>query len=321
MTEPQDDDDWASDLDEPPDPDSLPVDLDDGDHYAEDDRPPPAPPHTPPPNVTSLFPPTPPTPRTADPRYKKSIPAALTAATVAASVLGSCGMLALRSAGRPHVAEEPSAPATEISVVAAPTTTGAPDFGPDQPIPYTATPHGCSGGATTPISVGATDLTRPWVCVLGGNLGQYLDLDLGRTMVVTTVCITAGWVGQDASGVDQWPLHRVPTIVQWSLDDNPPIGQNTGNAPGPACKHIPGRGLLASHIILLVQETSRPPAEPPASATPGPDDGLTDSILDPRVPTSEAPALPAISGDNKPSDPVDNTMAVSSVQLSGYSPT
>ena len=173
--------------------------------------------------------------------------------------------------------------------------------------------------------MGATDLTRPWVCVLGGNLGQYLDLDLGRTVVITTVCITPGWVGEDASGVDQWPLHRVPTVVQWNVDENAPIMQSTGAAHGPACKRIPGRGLLASHVILLIQQTSRPAADTP-SPTSGPDDGLLSGILDPAPssspPSPEAsPALPGLSGDTPPSESVDNTFAVSSVQLCGSFPT
>ena len=66
-------------------------------------------------------------------------------------------------------------------------------------------------------------------------------LNLGRSMVVTAVSITPGWVGADASGADQWHQHRVLTRVQWSFNDTPPtvVPQETGSVHGEATKPMP----------------------------------------------------------------------------------
>ena len=78
------------------------------------------------------------------------------------------------------------------------TTTSAPAAGnQDSTIPYTATSVGCLPGSTAAQSVAGPNSTQAWVCVTGGNIGQYLVLNLGRSMVITAVSITPGWVGAD----------------------------------------------------------------------------------------------------------------------------
>ncbi|WP_045373208.1 hypothetical protein [Mycobacterium kyorinense] len=93
-------------------------------------------------------------------------------------------------------------------------------------------------------------------------------------------------------------------------------------------KHGDEQGVLASQITVLVQETSRAPADVATSSAPAPPpDGLFGEVFGP-PPTSLAPApstaadpvLPGLPGEQSHSDPADNTFAVSSIQVFGHSP-
>ncbi|PJE16049.1 hypothetical protein [Mycobacterium sp.] len=266
------------------------------------------------------------------PRYNKKIATGFAAATVVATLLVSGALLAMRS--DPHTNEpfHGAQPTTRLSVVAAPSsTTPAPD-NQDSVIPYTATSVGCLPGSTAAQSVAGPDSTQAWVCVTGGNVGQYLVLNLGRSMLITAVSITPGWVGADASGTDQWHQHRVLTRVQWSFNDSPPtvVPHETASAHGEATKPMPARGVLASRIIMLVQETGRAPADttPTSTAVPGHGGGgLLGEVLgppaapaDPAPTTSSSPALPGLPPDSSHTDPADNTFAVSSIKIFGHPP-
>ncbi|GAB4685172.1 hypothetical protein MOKP106_32620 [Mycobacterium avium subsp. hominissuis] len=264
------------------------------------------------------------------PRYSKRIAAGFVAATATATLIASGALLAMRS--DPHTSEppQPAQPNTRLSVLAAPSpTTPAPD-NQDSTIPYTATAVGCLPGSTAAQSVAGPDSTQAWVCVTGGNVGQYLVLNLGRSMVVTAVSITPGWVGADASGADQWHQHRVLTRVQWSFNDTPPtvVPQETGSVHGEATKPMPARGVLASRIILLVQDTGRAPADtaPATTSPPGGGGGLIGEVLGPPAAppdpasTSTTAALPGLPADQSRTDPADNTFAVSSIKIFGHPP-
>jgi hypothetical protein len=212
--------------------------------------------------------------------------------------------------------------------MAAPTTTGPAAANSDSTIPYTATAVGCLPGSTAAQSVAGPDSTQAWVCVHGGNIGQHLELNLGATMVITAVSITPGWVGTDASGADQWQQHRVLTRVQWSFNDSPPtvVPQETASVHGDAVKPMPDHGVLASRIIMLVQETARAPADtgPTTSTGPAPG-GLLDGVLGPPPPGEPTPpsttaVLPGMPDDQSHTDPADNTFAVSSIKIFGHPP-
>ncbi|WP_101953404.1 hypothetical protein [Mycobacterium intracellulare] len=263
------------------------------------------------------------------PRYNKKIAAGFAAITVVATVLVSAGLLAMRSDPHTNEQPQPAPPGGRVSVLAAPSsTTPAPDSQ-DSAIPYTATSVGCLPGSTAAQSVAGPDPNQAWVCVTGGNVGQFLVINLGRTMVVTSVCITPGWVGADASGADQYHQHRVLTRVQWSFNDVPPtaVPQETGSVHGEACKPLPSSGVLASRIIMLVQETGRAPADtaPTTTSTPG-GGGLFGEVLGPPAapadptPTSSTPMLPGLPADTSHTDPADNTFAVSAIKIFGHSP-
>ncbi|MDO2354336.1 MULTISPECIES: hypothetical protein [Mycobacterium avium complex (MAC)] len=267
---------------------------------------------------------------TRTPRYNKRIAAGFAGATAVATVVVTGALLAMRSTPHTTDPDHPAQPNTRLSVVAAPPSTTPTADNQDSAIPYTATSVGCLPGSTAAQSVAGPDSTQAWVCVTGGNVGQYLVLNLGRSMVVTAVSITPGWVGADASGADQWHQHRVLTRVQWSFNDTPPtvVPQETGSVHGEATKPMPARGVLASRIILLVQETGRAPADTTPTTTPAPGGGggLIGEVLGPPAapaeptPTSSSAALPGLPADQAHTDPADNTFAVSSIKIFGHPP-
>lgn len=263
--------------------------------------------------------------RPAAPRYNKRIAVGFAVATAVAALLVSGALLAMRST--PHIADpdHSSRPSTQLSVVSAPTTSTVPIAGgQDSPIPYIATAVGCLPGSTTAQSVAGSDPTQAWVCVHGGTVGQYLVLELGRTMVITAVSITPGWVGANTSGADQWLQHRVLTRLQWSFNDTPPtvVSQETHSVHGEAPQPIPGRGVLASRIIVLIQDTGRAPADAPSAAsTPPRPGGLFGDVLGTPAPASTPPTTaPAPGMPADQTDPADNTFAVSAIKIFGHPP-
>ncbi|AYE99314.1 hypothetical protein C0J29_30555 (plasmid) [Mycobacterium paragordonae] len=265
------------------------------------------------------------------PRYNKAIAHAFAAATLVTTLVVSGVLLAMRHSPHTDDQDHPTRPSTHISVVAAPTTsTGPSTGGQDAPIPYTATAVGCLAGSSAAQSVAGTDPTQAWVCVHGATVGQHLVLNLGRTMVITGVSLTPGWVGTDASGADQWLQHLVVKRVQWSFNDSPPtvIPQETHGVHGDAPQALPGRGVLASRIIVLIQETGRAATDPAPSSAPNPNPGgggLFGDILGPTPsPAEPAPTttavLPGLPADPSRTDPADHTFAVSSVKIFGHPP-
>lgn len=266
------------------------------------------------------------------PRYNKTIAVGFAAATVVTTLVVAGVMLAMRHGPHTDDQDKPAHPGTHVSVIAAPSTSAAPAVGgQDSPIPYTATAVGCLAGSSAAQSVAIPDPTQAWVCVHGGTVGQYLVINLGRTMVITAVSLTPGWAGADASGTDQWLQHHVVKRVQWSFNDSPPtvVSQETHSVHGEAPQPLPGRGVLASRIVLLIQETGRAPADaaPTTTSNPVPGAGglVTDILGPPPGSATSAPpgatvVLPGLPADQTRTDPADNTFAVSSVKIFGHPP-
>ena len=250
------------------------------------------------------------------PRYNRGLVLAFTAATALVAIAVTSVLLGMRSTPAIDTGFQAGSE-TQISVVAA----AVPEADPtalDTPIPFMATAT-CPAGSTPAQSVAGDDPSRAWVCVRGGTDGQVLTLQLGRPMLITALSITPGWVGTDANGVDQWPSHRVVSRVQWIFDNDPTtvMTQTTGNIRGEAVQPVPGRGVLASTITMIVLQTSRPPADvAPTTAAPG--GGLLGGVLPP-VPAETFPA-PRFGGADTRPDPVDSTFAVSSIKVLGHTP-
>ncbi|WP_099039972.1 hypothetical protein [Mycobacterium neglectum] len=184
----------------------------------------------------------------------------------------------------------------------------------DRPISYTADAMGsCAEGSTSAQTMAGTDPHAAFVCVRGGGDGQFIDIELPGTHLITAISGEFGWVGTDASGTKPWSQYRVVTTVQYTFNDTDGtlVTQETKNVHGEAVQPI--KRVLASKIRMLVRETSRPPAQPEggASATNKPSGPLG----------LELPQLPGVlGGGQQNSDPVDAAFAIKSLKIIGHKP-
>jgi hypothetical protein len=260
--------------------------------------------------------------------------------------LGAVGVvtigLAAAMVGMQSSSTEPTpaaAPAASINAVPAPPPppAAAPINDPSQdvPIAFQASSPCPQAGSGSAQNVASDDPTRAWVCMRDSD-GQVMTLDLGKPMKVTAIELTPGWVGTDASGADQWMAHRVVTRVQWILingADRTVVTQDTKNAHGPVPQAMPSngpdQGVLASQIQMVILQTSRPPADSPVAGTPTPgadasnNGGILPGILGAPIngsPTAAAGPDPNFGSTEAGSDPVDNTVAISSIKILGHPP-
>lgn len=271
------------------------------------------------------------------PRFSKPVVIGFLGAVSVVAIGVAAAMVGMQSS--PTEPASSAAPASSVSVVPAPPPppAAAPINDPSQdvPIPFQASSPCPQAGSGSAQNVASDDATRAWVCMRDSD-GQVMTLDLGKPMKVTAIELTPGWVGTDASGADQWMAHRVVTRVQWILingADRTVVTQDTKNAHGPVPQAMPSngpdQGVLASQIQMVILQTSRPPADSPVagSPTPGADPsnggGILPGILgaplggDPSTAPSQDPNFGT---PETGSDPVDNTVAISSIKILGHPP-
>jgi hypothetical protein len=252
-------------------------------------------------------------------RFTPWVLAAFGAAAVLATVITL--VVTMANSSSTESAATSSAPVAPRTVEVAP-----PSLPPnvDGPLPFTASSD-CPPGSTAAQSVADPNSTTPWVCVRSVD-GQVLEIDLGRTFVITAVSIVPGAINKTDTNPDQpdpWLQHRVVTRVQWQFNDTDRTvkNQNTGNVRGEAVEPI-RPGVLASKITVIVQETSRPPAIAPTSTASVPPPGAGPSILGDILGGNQgtaAPApLPVLPGAEPSRDPADGTFAVSSIKIIGH---
>jgi hypothetical protein len=249
---------------------------------------------------------------------------AASAAIVAGFV--SCGK---GSHVRPPGSAASASPAPAVS--AAPRTSAAVTAA-DGAIPFTASAPGCKGGSSSAQSLSDTAGDAAWVCVRGTPDeqvdGQVLQVgfacDAARpasvcSYLVNSVSVTPGSVAKTASDRDDWLAHRVVSRLQYNFYNGDELAeiltQDTGNVHGPVATAL-RRPVLASRVVLIILQTSRPPASPlpdtnPAGAEPQP--GSPD-------PASGAEQSTASLSPSPLSDPVDATFAVTALQFYGHQP-
>lgn len=207
-----------------------------------------------------------------------------------------------------------------------PAPTPAIDLNADGPIPFMASSDCDSAGSTPAQSVAVPDSATPFICVLHGP-GQIVDLQLGppgmpESFVVTGVLMVPGAVGapnRPATEPDPWLAHRVPTRVQWSFNDpaNTVVSMQTHNVRGEVVKPVPR--VTASHVQVIIQETSRPPVAQPAAAAEQQGSNIFGDILGTPPAGTQAPALPG-DGNAGQSDASDRTFAISAIKIIGHRP-
>jgi hypothetical protein len=217
------------------------------------------------------------------------------------------------------------------AVSAAPRTTG-PAAAPDQAIPFTAAAPGCKGGSTSAQSLSDTAGDSAWVCVRGTPDeqadGQVLHIDfscdaarpaVACSYMVNSVSVTPGSVAKPSGGRDDWLAHRVVSRLQYNFYNGAELAeiltQDTGNVHGPAATEL-RHPVLASHVVVIILQTSRPPTSPLPSTGPTTDpDGTAPQpdVVDPGQLTAPSSAAAV-------SDPVDATFAVSAMTFFGHQP-
>ncbi len=249
------------------------------------------------------------------PRFNKKLALAFAGGVSAIALTLTLLLMSVRSG--PAVAPTPAEALTAVSIAAAAPQTTAPAVADDAPIPFTAQAQ-CPIGSTTAQAVANDDPTQAWVCVRDGVDGQVIEIQLGRPMLITAVSQTP-WIGTDSSGAEQWLQHRVVTRGQWTFNTVPPttVTQNTGTVHGEAVQAMPERGVLASAVTLLIQETSRPTADTPPESTEAPNP--FGAILPPSAGDSPMTNLlgPA---ETAGADPSDTTVAISNIKIIGHPP-
>ncbi|MBV8293767.1 MAG: hypothetical protein JOY55_18505, partial [Mycobacterium sp.] len=183
-----------------------------------------------------------------------------------------------------------------------------------------------------------------WVCVRGTPDeqvdGQVLHIDFtcdaarpqsACSYLVSSVSATPGWVAKTPGGKDEWLQHRVVAKLQYNFYNGNELAeiltQDTGNVHGPASTPL-RHPVLASHVTVIVLQTSRPPVSPLPSAGPTtnpvgaePGSGLIDPGLGaPLTPDVEQTTAPGPLSPSTVADPVDATFAVSAMQFFGHQP-
>ncbi|WP_241474045.1 discoidin domain-containing protein [Mycolicibacterium neoaurum] len=270
------------------------------------------------------------------PRFSKPVVIGFLGAVGVVTIGLAAAMVSMQSSSTEPTPS--AAPASSASAVPAPPPhpAAAPINDPSQdvPIPFQASSPCPQAGSGSAQNVASDDPTRAWVCMRDSD-GQVMTLDLGKPMKVTAIELTPGWVGTDASGADQWMQHRVVTRVQWILingADRTVVTQDTKNAHGPVPQAMPSngpdQGVLASQVQMVILQTSRPPADSPVagSTAPGADPsngGILPGILGAPLggePSAAPSQDPNFGTPETGSDPVDNTVAISSIKILGHPP-
>ncbi len=262
----------------------------------------------------------------AGPRFNRTVAWGMGALAAASAVAVLGGAVLFYSGGetRASVAPSSSLGDPQAVVVAQPTASAPPAVaaGTDRSLPYTADAvESCPAGSTAAQTMAGADPRNAFVCVRNGAEGQVIEIDLGKTYVITAISLTPGWVGLDASGVSQWGQHRVVTLVQYLFNDvdRTLITQDTHNVHGEAVQ--PVKRVLASKITMLIRQTSRPPAEPATTAPAAGGGGLTSVFgTDAPAPPLVAPPAADIFGPSATtnSDPVDATFAIGGFKVIGH---
>jgi hypothetical protein len=250
---------------------------------------------------------------------------------VAASAMIVSGFMFCSSGSRPP---QPgvSAPRAVAPAVSAAPRTGTPVPVADGAIPFTASAAGCKGGSSSPQSLSDPAGDAAWVCVRGTPDeqvdGQVLQVgfscDAARpasvcSYLVDSVAVTPGSVAKTNGDHDDWLAHRVVSRLQYNFYNGDELAeiltQDTGNVHGPVTAAL-RRPVLASRVVVIILQTSRPPAAPALDANGAgaePQSGQTDPTPDPgQVGAALAPSAL--------SDPVDAAFAVTALQFFGHQP-
>jgi hypothetical protein len=224
-----------------------------------------------------------------------------------------------------------ASPSPAASVSAAPRTSAAVPVA-DGAIPFTANAPGCKGGSNSAQSLTETAGDVAWVCVRGTPDeqadGQVLHIDFtcdaarpapACSYLVNSVSVTPGSVAKTTGDHDDWLAHRVVNRLQYNFYNGDELAeiltQDTGNVHGPVTAAL-RHPVLSSRVVVIILQTSRPPASP----LPGTNPTGADSQPGSADPATAAEQSTASLSPSPLSDPVDATFAVAALQFYGHQP-
>ena len=137
-------------------------------------------------------------------RFTPWVLAAFGAAAVVATVITL--VVTMANSSSTESATTSSAPVPPRTVEVAPP---SPPPNLDGPLPFTASSD-CPPGSTAAQSVADPNSTTPWVCVRSVD-GQVLEIDLGRTFVITAVSIVPGAINKTETPTPTNPIRGCST--------------------------------------------------------------------------------------------------------------
>lgn len=118
----------------------------------------------------------------------------------------------------------------------------------------------CPSGSSRPELALSADPKDAWICVRAQGIdGAILTLTFRRPVVITEVSLVPGFNYVEASGVDRWTEHRLPTKLLWTFNDDTELIQDIVPARTGATMKV--NAIATQSVSLTVMQTGAPKAE------------------------------------------------------------
>lgn len=125
----------------------------------------------------------------------------------------------------------------------------------------------CPSGSSRPELALSADPKDAWVCVRAQGIdGAMLTLTFRRPVVITEVSLVPGFNYVEASGVDRWTEHRLPTKLLWTFNDDTELVQDIIPARTGATMKV--NAVATQTVSLTVMQTDSPKSEQTESDLP-----------------------------------------------------
>lgn len=118
----------------------------------------------------------------------------------------------------------------------------------------------CPSGSSRPELALSADPKDAWICVRAQGIdGAILTLAFRRPVVITEVSLVPGFNYVEASGVDRWTEHRLPTKVLWTFNDDTELIQDIVPARTGATMKV--NAIATQSVSLTVMQSAAPKSE------------------------------------------------------------
>ncbi len=118
----------------------------------------------------------------------------------------------------------------------------------------------CPSGSSRPELALSADPKDAWICVRAQGIdGAILTLTFRRPVVITEVSLVPGFNYVEASGVDRWTEHRLPSKLLWTFNDDTELVQDIVPARTGATLKV--NAVATQTVSLTVMQTVTPKSE------------------------------------------------------------